>query len=211
MLDDDGASARAMPSCSSAPAWRRFVDRQAGKLSGGMKQKLAVTCALLPEPRILVLDEPTAGVDVMARDQIWEILAERKHDVLIVISTSYLEEVAALRPAGLPRRGPRRRRGAPRSSAPRCRSSSTARGATIRAPSRARCARCPTSTARARPAASRASRSGATASPGPARVLRDLAALREQGVRLAEQAPLDIESMLLALSRGGFAGAERRA
>jgi ABC-2 type transport system ATP-binding protein len=72
-----------------------FRDRQAGKLSGGMKQKLAVVNALLPRPALLILDEPTAGVDVLARDEIRAMLDERKRDVLIVLSTSYLDEVAA--------------------------------------------------------------------------------------------------------------------
>ncbi|HYC00501.1 MAG TPA: ATP-binding cassette domain-containing protein [Candidatus Limnocylindrales bacterium] len=69
-----------------------FRDRAAGDLSGGMKQKLAIANALLPEPQLLVLDEPTAGVDVVARGEIYEILEERRREVLIVVSTSYLDE-----------------------------------------------------------------------------------------------------------------------
>jgi ABC-type multidrug transport system ATPase subunit len=72
-----------------------FRDRAAGALSGGMKQKLAVANALLPEPELLVLDEPTAGVDVVARAEIWGLLEERRRSVLILLSTSYLEEAAA--------------------------------------------------------------------------------------------------------------------
>ncbi len=72
-----------------------FVDRPAGALSGGMKQKLAVTNALLPEPDLLVLDEPTAGVDVLARDEIWRILEARRDHTLVLISTSYLDETEA--------------------------------------------------------------------------------------------------------------------
>jgi ABC-2 type transport system ATP-binding protein len=72
-----------------------FRTRAAGALSGGMKQKLAVANALLPEPDLLVLDEPTAGVDVVARGEIWELLAARRRSALILISTSYLEEAAA--------------------------------------------------------------------------------------------------------------------
>jgi ABC-type multidrug transport system ATPase subunit len=60
-----------------------------------MKQKLAISCALLPDPTLLLLDEPTAGVDVVARDEIWAILQERRARSLILISTSYLEEVDA--------------------------------------------------------------------------------------------------------------------
>lgn len=73
----------------------RFTARPAMALSGGMKQKLAISCALLPDPALLLLDEPTAGVDVVARDEIWAILRERRAQSLILISTSYLEEVDA--------------------------------------------------------------------------------------------------------------------
>ncbi len=72
-----------------------FADRPAGALSGGMKQKLSIANALLPEPALLALDEPTAGVDVMARDEIWRILEERRGESLVLISTSYLEETEA--------------------------------------------------------------------------------------------------------------------
>jgi ABC-type multidrug transport system ATPase subunit len=58
-----------------------------------MKQKLAIVNALLPEPELLVLDEPTAGVDVVARGEIWHVLDDRRRDTLIVISTSYLDEM----------------------------------------------------------------------------------------------------------------------
>jgi len=72
-----------------------FGTRAAGALSGGMKQKLAIVNALLPEPSLLVLDEPTAGVDVVARGEIWGILDGRRRDTLIVVSTSYLDEMIA--------------------------------------------------------------------------------------------------------------------
>lgn len=71
-----------------------FADRPAGALSGGMKQKLAVVNALLPDPALLVLDECTAGVDVLARAEILEILEARRAHGLVVLSTSYVDEAA---------------------------------------------------------------------------------------------------------------------
>jgi len=72
-----------------------FVDRPTGALSGGMKQKLAVINALLPRPRLLILDEPTAGVDVMARGELWSMLETARTTTLVIMSTSYLDEAAA--------------------------------------------------------------------------------------------------------------------
>lgn len=69
-----------------------FAGRLAGALSGGMKQKLAVANAMLPHPDLLVLDEPTAGIDVVARREIMDMLLRLERSTLIVLSTSYLEE-----------------------------------------------------------------------------------------------------------------------
>jgi len=70
-----------------------FVDRLAGNLSGGMKQKLGLACVLVHEPQVLILDEPTNGVDPVSRREFWEILAQmRQGGMTIVVSTAYLDE-----------------------------------------------------------------------------------------------------------------------
>jgi len=72
----------------------RFADRKAGALSGGMKQKLALSCALVHQPTILFLDEPTTGVDPVSRKEFWEMLGTLKErGITIVASTPYLDEV----------------------------------------------------------------------------------------------------------------------
>lgn len=79
-----------------APIYRQiepFRGRRAGALSGGMKQKLALSCALVHRPDILLLDEPTTGVDAVSRREFWELLAELKASGLtIVVSTPYMDE-----------------------------------------------------------------------------------------------------------------------
>ena len=71
----------------------RFVGRLAGKLSGGMKQKLALACALITEPKVLLLDEPTTGVDPVSRREFWDTLAGLSNDgMTIVVATPYLDE-----------------------------------------------------------------------------------------------------------------------
>jgi ABC-2 type transport system ATP-binding protein len=83
-----------------------FIHRQAGNLSGGMKQKLSLACALIHTPKILLLDEPTSGVDPLSRHELWRILYELiREKVTIFVSTSYLDEAERFHRVALMHRG----------------------------------------------------------------------------------------------------------
>jgi ABC-2 type transport system ATP-binding protein len=177
-----------------------FADRLAGALSGGMKQKLAIANALLVAPRLIVLDEPTAGVDVAARSEIWQMLEAEKHRALVLISTSYLDEAAACDRLAYLDGGRVLAIGTPDELRARTalelfrvwgedsrRTSRAARDLPYVRASRA-CA-----------GYARVEVSAAAAPPEEA-ILRDLAGLA--GARFAERTSIDMESTLLALARG---------
>ncbi len=177
-----------------------FADRLAGALSGGMKQKLAIANALLVAPRLMVLDEPTAGVDVAARSEIWQMLEAEKHRALVLISTSYLDEAAACDRLVYLDGGRVLAIGTPDELRAR-----TALelfrvwGEDSRRTSRAARDLPYVRASRACGGYARVEVSAAAAPPEEA-ILRDLAG--RAGARFAERTSIDMESTLLALARG---------
>lgn len=178
-----------------------FADRPAGALSGGMKQKLAIANALLLQPKLLLLDEPTAGVDVVARAEIWEMLSSARSSTLILLSTSYLEETSACDRLLYLDHGRLLAQGTPEDLR-------QAVGIDLyrvwgREPLRIAAA------ARALPYVATARAGGSYArvevprigSPGRERVAADLEGLQHTRVSFVELADADMESALLALSR----------
>jgi ABC-2 type transport system ATP-binding protein len=178
-----------------------FAERKAGQLSGGMKQKLAIANALLPSPDLLILDEPTAGIDVVARREIFEILADLHGRVLIVISTSYLEEAAMCDHLVYMRLGSIIAQGSPAAL-----EAATGTEAWRAWTSDAESVR---AAARALPWADSARSCGrfvrlevaSERSPGDEEVCRTVLGLAGGAVSLVERAPSDLESTLLSLAR----------
>jgi len=179
-----------------------FAERPTGALSGGMKQKLAVANALLPRPALLLLDEPTAGVDVMSRAEIWALLERARAQALVLISTSYLDEAAAADRLLYLEGGRLVAAGTPaelRAAVPL--RVYRAWGENARAIARA---------AKTLPYVEAARATGRfarievrrTDAPGARRVLADLAALAGGALSFVEEAPLDMESTLRALAGG---------
>jgi ABC-2 type transport system ATP-binding protein len=92
----------------------RFADRLVGRLSGGMKQKLALACALVPEPRVLLLDEPTTGVDPVSRREFWDVLSQLATGGLtVLVATPYLDEAERCQRVALMHLGEIRQVGSP--------------------------------------------------------------------------------------------------
>ena len=81
---------------SAAFALDTVLQRKAGKLSGGWQRRLSIAMALISEPQILFLDEPTLGLDVIARQDLWEIIRSLKGKVTVILTTHYMEEAQAL-------------------------------------------------------------------------------------------------------------------
>ena len=83
-----------------------FKNRKAGQLSGGMKQKLALSCALIHQPSVLFLDEPTTGVDAVSRKEFWEMLHRLKEQgITILVSTAYMDEASLCQRVALIQKG----------------------------------------------------------------------------------------------------------
>ena len=92
---DEAERRRRIDSLTRSTGMSAFLSRPAGKLSGGMKQKLGLCCALIHDPDLLILDEPTTGVDPLARAQFWDLINEIRHErpgMSVIVATAYMDE-----------------------------------------------------------------------------------------------------------------------
>ena len=92
---------------SSSWVWRSFCDRRAGQLSGGMKQKLGLAIALINQPQVLLLDEPTTGVDPVTRQDFWRLIIPllAHGNLAVLVSTPYMDEAMRCTRVGFMRQG----------------------------------------------------------------------------------------------------------
>ena len=81
---------------AAALGLQRVMGRKAGKLSGGWQRRLSIAMALISKPQILFLDEPTLGLDVLARAELWDLIRSLKGEITIILTTHYMEEAEAL-------------------------------------------------------------------------------------------------------------------
>ena len=91
---DAAARRQRIDHLTAATGLHPFLDRPAGKLSGGMRQKLGLCCALIHDPDLLILDEPTTGVDPLARSQFWDLIARiraGRPGMSVLVATAYME------------------------------------------------------------------------------------------------------------------------
>ncbi|MDD2458452.1 MAG: ribosome-associated ATPase/putative transporter RbbA [Eubacteriales bacterium] len=92
---DKAERRRRIDELTTSTGLQQFLKRPAGKLSGGMKQKLGLCCALIHDPDLLILDEPTTGVDPLSRKQFWDLIEHirsERHDMSVIVATAYMEE-----------------------------------------------------------------------------------------------------------------------
>ena len=90
------ALAKKIEEISAALSLTEVLDRRASKLSGGYQRRLSIAMALIGEPKILFLDEPTLGLDVIARSELWELIRALKNKMTVILTTHYMEEAEAL-------------------------------------------------------------------------------------------------------------------
>ena len=93
---DKEKTAEKISSLSSMLSLEGVLNKKAGKLSGGFARRLSIAMALISEPKVLFLDEPTLGLDVLARSELWDIIRSLKGKVTIILTTHYMEEAEAL-------------------------------------------------------------------------------------------------------------------